>query len=185
MWDLIETADHKVRLAIPSLLAMLSALTPDDALPDVEFPFVLSAGQRRAQNANQIFREPRFRKRDPDGALLIHPDDLRALEVTEGGWMVVESVRGELLARTRADDGMRRGHVVLPHGYGQAYPAADGERRVCGPAINWLTDSAWRDPIAGTPYHKNVPVRLRAADEVQAMQAESNSRAIAASGAQA
>ena len=185
VWDLIETADHKVRLAIPSLLAMLSALTPDDALPDVEFPFVLSAGQRRAQNANQIFREPRFRKRDPDGALLIHPDDLRALEVTEGGWMVVESVRGELLARTRADDGMRRGHVVLPHGYGQAYPAADGERRVCGPAINWLTDTAWRDPIAGTPYHKNVPVRLRAADEVQAMQAESNSRAIAASGAQA
>ena len=185
VWDLIETADHKVRLAIPSLLAMLGALTPDDALPAAEFPFVLSAGQRRAQNANQIFREPRFRKRDPDGALLIHPDDLRALEVTEGGWMVVESVRGELLARTRADDGMRRGHVVLPHGYGQAYPAADGERRVCGPAINWLTDSAWRDPIAGTPYHKNVPVRLRAAAEVQAMQAESNSRAIAASGAQA
>ena len=29
-----------------------------------------------------------------------------------------------------------------------------------GPRINLLTESGNRDPIAGTPYHKNVAVRL-------------------------
>ncbi len=180
VWDLIETADRKIRLAIPTLLAAINALAPSDAEPQADYPFVLSAGQRRAQNANQIFRSPDFRKRDPDGALFIHPDDLAGLGAAEAHWLVVASRRGELVVRAHADAGLRRGYVVLPHGYGQAYPAADGKRPICGPAINWLTDSAWRDPIAGTPYHKHVPVKLRVADEVQAMEAEINSRAVLA-----
>jgi hypothetical protein len=55
---------------------------------------------------------------------------------------------------------MRNGQLALPHGYGQAYPAADGERLTNGPRINLLTESGNRDPIAGTPYHKHVAVRL-------------------------
>ena len=58
---------------------------------------------------------------------------------------------------------MRRGHVALPHGYGQVHPAADGRRSVVGPAINWLTDTQNRDRIADTPHHKHVRVRLQAA----------------------
>ena len=55
---------------------------------------------------------------------------------------------------------MRQGLLALPHGYGQSYPAADGERLANGPRINLLTESGHRDPIAGTPYHKHVAVRL-------------------------
>jgi formylmethanofuran dehydrogenase subunit D len=178
VWDLIETADRRVRLAIPELLAAVAALDADDARPSADYPYVLSAGQRRLQNVNQILRAPTFRKRDPDGALQIHPEDLAALGVDENRWLVVESRRGELVARARVDQGLRRGHVMLPHGYGQAYPAADGTRRVCGPRINQLTDATSRDPIAGTPFHKHVPVRLRAADEAEAAAAELNSQAI-------
>lgn len=178
VWDLIETADRRVHLAIPILLDSIAALDPDDALPSPDYPFVLSAGQRRMQNVNQILRAPYFRKRDPDGALFIHPADLASLDVVERNWVVVESCRGEVVARAQADDGMRRGNVSLPHGYGQAYPASDGERRVCGPRINELTDAHARDPIAGTPFHKYVPVRLRAADEAEAATAELNSQAI-------
>lgn len=178
VWDLIETADRRVHLEIADLLAAIEALDPDEALSSADFPFILSAGQRRMQNVNQILRAPFFRKRDPDGALFIHPADLAALDVAEREWVVVESRRGEVVARARIDDGMRRGNVSLPHGYGQAYPAADGERRVCGPRINALTDARSRDPIAGTPLHKYVPVRLRAADEAEAATAELNSQAI-------
>ncbi len=181
VWDLIETADHKIHLAIPELLSAIDTLASVEEAPDGEYPFVLSAGQRRAQNANQIFRAPDFRKRDPDGALFIHPEDLDGLGVAESAWLVVTSSRGELVVRAQPDAGLRRGYVVLPHGYGQSYPGADGERHVCGPAINWLTDSAWRDPIAGTPYHKHVPVRLRVADSALAAQAEANARAVRAS----
>tara|TARA_R110002096_G_scaffold17147_2_gene59153 strand:+ start:470 stop:2806 length:2337 start_codon:yes stop_codon:yes gene_type:complete len=184
VWDLIETSDRRVHLAIPALLATIDTLDPANVLPSPDYPFILSAGQRRLQNVNQILRAPFFRKRDPDGALYIHPADLADLDAAERDWLVVQSRRGEVVARARADDGMRRGNVSLPHGYGQAYPASDGERRVCGPRINELTDARSRDPIAGTPFHKYVPVRLRVADEAEAATAELNSQAIFAAATQ-
>jgi anaerobic selenocysteine-containing dehydrogenase len=121
---------------------------------------MLAAGQRRMFNANQIFRDPAWRRDDPDGALLISPFDLNALGAKDGDWIAVESAVGRLVARCKIDGSMRKGQLALPHGYGQSYPAADGERLANGPRINLLTESGNRDPIAGTPYHKHVAVRL-------------------------
>ena len=177
-WSLIEHGDGRIRLDVPVLLESLASLEQQHPVPDPQWPFVLSAGQRRLQNANQIFRDPAFRRSDPDGALQIHPDDLSALGAAEGDWLAVESVRGRLVVRSKHDQGLRRGYVVLPHGYGQAYPNAQGVRVTAGPQINRLTDSAWRDPIAGTPYHKHVPVRIMQASAPEAAQAEAQSRQI-------
>jgi anaerobic selenocysteine-containing dehydrogenase len=162
-WDFIEHADRKVHLAVPQMLEWLRTLDPASAGPDADWPFVLSAGQRRLNNANQILRDPTTRASDPDGALYIHPDDLAALGVADRGAVVVETARARMVVRVKATDTMRRGHVALPHGYGQRHPAADGTRQVIGPAINWLTDGAARDRVADTPHHKHVPVRLHAA----------------------
>lgn len=162
-WDFIEHADHKLHLAVPPMLDWLLALDPKSAGPDPDWPFVLSAGQRRLNNANQILRDPGTRASDPDGALYIHPDDLAALGVADRGAVVVETIRARMVVRVKATDSMRRGHVALPHGYGQRHPAADGTRQVVGPPINWLTDGAARDRVADTPHHKHVPVRLHAA----------------------
>ena len=75
-WRRIKTADGLVHLAIPELLAELAALA-DEAPPgdDPEWPFLLSAGERRSFTANTIFRDPAWRKRDPDGALRVSPAD--------------------------------------------------------------------------------------------------------------
>ena len=73
---------------------------------------------------------------------------------------------------------MRRGQLALPHGFGQAYPTGDGTRLTSGPRINLLTTGGNRDPIAGTPYHKNVPVRLERATAEEAATAEQTSRRI-------
>ena len=162
-WDFIEHADRKVHLAVPQMLDWLRALDPASAGPDADWPYVLSAGQRRLNNANQILRDPATRANDPDGALYIHPDDLAALGVADRGAVVVETTRARMVVRAKATDSMRRGHVALPHGYGQRHPTADGTRQVVGPPINWLTDGAARDPVADTPHHKHVPVRLHAA----------------------
>ncbi len=48
-----------------------------------EFPIVLSAGERRAYTANDIFRDPSWRKRDADGALRISIEDAEALGLHE------------------------------------------------------------------------------------------------------
>lgn len=164
-WDFIEHADGKLHLAVPQMLDWLRTLDPTMAGPDPAWPFVLSAGQRRLNNANQILRDPGTRTGDPDGALYIHPDDLAALGVADRGAVVVETARARMVVRTKATDSMRRGHVALPHGYGQRHPVADGTRQVVGPPINWLTDGAARDPVADTPHHKHVPVRLHAAPD--------------------
>jgi anaerobic selenocysteine-containing dehydrogenase len=79
--------------------------------------------------------------------------------------------------RSEKDDSLRRGVVSLPHGYGQLYP--DGEDRVLvGPRLNLLTASEDCDPIAATPHHKNVAVRLTAADPQSAAAAEEMSRRV-------
>ncbi len=162
-WDFIEHADRKLHLAVPQMLDWLRELDPTLAGQQPDWPFVLSAGQRRLNNANQILRDPGTRANDPDGALYIHPDDLAALGVADRGTVVVETRRARMVVRVKATDSMRRGHVALPHGYGQRHPATDGTRQVVGPPINWLTDGAARDRVADTPHHKHVPVRLHAA----------------------
>jgi hypothetical protein len=162
-WSLIEHVDRRVHLAVPRMLDWLRTLDPTAAAPDPEWPFVLSAGQRRLSNANQILREPQSRARDPDGALYIHPMDLEALGIPDNGAVVVTSARARIVVRVHATDSMRRGHVALPHGYGQWHSAENGSRQLIGPPINWLTHAANRDPVADTPHHKHVPVQLHAA----------------------
>ena len=79
-WRRVATADGRVNLAIPELLAELDGARATSRRPraDAEFPFVLSAGERRSSTANTIFRDPAWRKKDPHGALRMHPRRRRA-----------------------------------------------------------------------------------------------------------
>jgi len=183
VWNLVKHKDRKIHLAVPRLLAWLKSLDPAQDRVDPDYPFTLVAGQRRSYNANQIFRNPAWRKDDPDGALRIHPDDIAAVGAVDGGWLAVETRAGRLVVRVEADDSLRRGVVALPHGYGQSYPQGEG-RVVVGPRINFLTESDDCDPIAATPHHKNVRVRLLPLDPASTATAEADSartRTVAAS----
>jgi anaerobic selenocysteine-containing dehydrogenase len=175
VFSLVSHPDRKVRLAIAPLLEWLKQLDPTVASPPADYPFVLAAGQRRLFNANQIFRDPAWRRDDPDGALRINPSDLAGLGAKDGEWIAVQSPTGRLIARCKVDDSLRQGQLALPHGYGQSYPTADSERLSNGPRVNVLTNSGNRDPIAATPYHKHVAVRLERlpASEVAAFEERS------------
>jgi anaerobic selenocysteine-containing dehydrogenase len=178
VWSLISHPDRKVRLAIAPMLQWLDKLDPEAANPANDYPFVLAAGQRRMFNANQIFRDPAWRRDDPDGALLINPRDLQSLGANDGEWVAVKSPAGRVVVRCKVDDSLRQGQLALPHGYGQSYPASDGERLNNGPRVNALTDSGNRDPIAATPYHKHVAVRLERLPASEATAYEERSRRI-------
>ncbi len=183
IFELVKHHDGKIHLAVPEMLDWLRVLDPAAEAADPAYPFTLVAGQRRMHNANQIFRTPAWRKSDPDGALRIHPDDLAALGANDGGWMAVETKTGRLVTRIESDASMRRGLVALPHGYGQSYPDGQGNRVVDGPRLNLITAHDDCDPIAATPYHKNVAVRLAPVAGAEAELAEAASarvRAVAA-----
>lgn len=151
----IRHEDGRVHLAIPELLQALHALQDE---PEQVPSLVLLAGERRAYNANQIYRDPAWRRNDPEGALRMHPEDAQARGLTSGARALCTSETGSLEVTVELDDGLRRGMVSLPHGYGMRYQGGPPH----GPQINRLTASHHCDPLARTPYHKHVPVEVRA-----------------------
>ncbi len=155
VWSLVGTPDRRIHLAIPDMLDDLRALRAGPA-PAAGRPFILCAGERRSYNANQIYRDPGWRKVDKDGAMRVHPDDARDLGMTDGERVRCQSDRGEIDVVLEFDDGLRRGLVTLPHGYGMSYQGSES----LGPAINRLTSAGHCDPRTRTPYHKHVPVSL-------------------------
>jgi anaerobic selenocysteine-containing dehydrogenase len=122
------------------------------------------AGERRTYNANQIYRDPAWRKTDPEGALRMHPGDARALGLVPGARVRCRTDRSSLEVCVEEDDSVRRGVVILPHGYGQRY----GGESAVGPAVNRLTSTSHCDPLSKTPLHKYVPVHI---EPLQAPQA--------------
>ena len=101
---------------------------------------MLSAGERRSSNANDVIRDPEWRKKDRDGSLRISPDDATALGVVDGDRVRIVSKRGEAEAPAEVTDTVMSGHVTLPHGFGTEYPDESGEHKIHGVAINELTD---------------------------------------------
>ncbi|MEW6128521.1 MAG: molybdopterin-dependent oxidoreductase [Acidobacteriota bacterium] len=161
-WSFLKTDDGRIHLEIPELLVGLDKLEQRQPEPSTEFPFILVAGERRSYNANTIYRDPRWRKTDPEGALKIHPDDAAIVGLENGGLAKCESKKGAAIVRVEINDTLCRGMVTLPHGYGLEYSMGNGKRQRTGVNLNTLTSAEDCDPIAGTPYHKFVPVRLQA-----------------------
>ncbi len=160
-FDLLRTPDQKINLAIPELLDALRALPEAETDHTTEdFPFVLSAGERRSFTANTIIRDPAWRKRDPEGALRLSPGDAAGLGVETGDRVRVTTPGGSAVAVAEVNDTMMNGHVAIPNGLGLGYAPAGGEPELTGVAPNELTTTDWRDPIAGTPWHKHIPARL-------------------------
>ncbi|MCP2246038.1 molybdopterin-dependent oxidoreductase [Lentzea aerocolonigenes] len=145
----------RINLDVPELLAAVAALR-DRPVPaqDLDWPFVLSAGERRAFTANTIMRDPSWRRRDPDGRLRMSVTDATRLGVTTGDKVRLTTRRGSAEVSVDTTDTMRPGHISLPNGLGLTV----GERT--GVAPNELTAAEDRDEWAGTPWHKHVPAKL-------------------------
>ena len=159
---LITHPDHRIAIEMPEMLAEIRGLVEAPAaLTTPEFPIVLSAGERRAYTANDIIRDPSWRRRDGDGALRVSVEDAAALGLVDGGRARISTAAGTAEAIVEISEAMQPGHAALPNGFGLAVVGDDG-RAHPGVAPNALTSSGWRDPYAGTPWHKHVPARLSA-----------------------
>jgi anaerobic selenocysteine-containing dehydrogenase len=162
-WKRVERADRRIQLSLPELEEELSGLATEEAPgPTAEFPFVLSAGERRSFTANTIVRDPEWRRKDRSGALRMNPDDASRLGLVDGGAARLSTRRGSADVSVEVSDRMQPGHVSLPNGLGLDYPDAQGKRRATGVSPNELTASADCDWLAGTPWHKHTPARIEA-----------------------
>jgi anaerobic selenocysteine-containing dehydrogenase len=159
-WRAVRLPDNKINLCIDEMLAELATL--DSKLPphDVEYPFILSAGERRSDSSNTSIRDASWHKRGTFGTLRMHPNDAAKIGCKEGDWVNMTTRRGSAQAPVELGDDLQPGHVSLPNGHGLDYTAADGTVVHKGVSLNELTDTVGRDPFAGTPWHKYVPIRI-------------------------
>ena len=159
----VHTPNGRIQLAIPELFDELDALATEPA-PGTsnEFPFVLSAGERRSFTANTIIRNPDWRRKDRAGALRMNPEDAKRLGVSDGGRVRISTRRGSAVVEVDLSDRMQPGHVSLPNGLGVDFPDAVGAPAPTGVAPNELTRGEDRDWLAGTPWHKHTPARVEA-----------------------
>ncbi|KAA0024256.1 molybdopterin-dependent oxidoreductase [Antrihabitans cavernicola] len=155
---------RKIQLDVPELLAAVAGLADrtSDA-DDAEWPFVLSAGERRAFTANTIMRDPRWRKRDSGGTLRMSTTDAERLGVVGGDRVRLTTKGGSAEVAVEPTDRMRSGHVSLPNGFGLS--SAGGGTAGSGIAPNELTSTTDRDEWAGTPWHKHVAARVEVVAE--------------------
>jgi anaerobic selenocysteine-containing dehydrogenase len=170
-WRAVRLPEHKINLCIEEMLAELQTLDGKQPQQDTDYPFVLSAGERRSDTSNTSIRDAGWHRRGTFGTLRMHPADAEKIGCQEGDWVRMTTRRGHAQAPLELGEDLQPGHVALPNGHGLDYTAADGTPVHKGVSLNELTDTASRDPFAGTPWHKHVPVqivRLGAAQEAVA-----------------
>ena len=154
----IKTQDGTIHLDIPELLGELLALdapSEEAALRlDPEFPLVLMAGSHCATNANTLMRDPAWNKGKRACTLAMHPEDAQGLCLKDGQRVRVTTEAGTEELELEVTQTARKGHVVMPHGFGLVYRGIK-----YGANVNRLTKNTHRDSF-GTPMHRYVPCRV-------------------------
>lgn len=159
-WQAVRRAGNRINLHIPELIEELAQALADVPTQDAEFPFVLSAGERRSYTANTAIRDSDWYDKGLYGALRISPKDADALGCETGDTLTLSTERASAEVVVEVNDMMAPGHISLPNGTGIDYTRADGSKERRGVAPNEFTDSFRRDFLAGTPWHKHIPARL-------------------------
>ncbi|MBA2812344.1 molybdopterin oxidoreductase family protein [Streptomyces sp. KM273126] len=92
--------------------------------------------------------------------LHLHPDDAERLGITDGAAVRIKGAGGEITAPAQVTDGIRRGVVSLPHGWGHDRPGTRMSHAALDPGVNvnQLLDGSQLDPLSGNAVLNGVPV---------------------------
>ncbi len=141
-----------------SVVSSMGALGPWSDMPEwpdhwavteaasTETPFRLTTSPARAFLNSSFNETPGSVKREGRPTVLVHPDDLASLNMTDGGAVVLGNARGQVNVYAKAHSGQQRG-VLVAEGIWPNTAYADG----CG--INSLTGSDQPAPAGGGAFH--------------------------------
>ncbi len=162
-WQAIRRAGNRINLNIPEMIAELPKALGERPTHDADYPFVLSAGERRSDTANTAIRDPNWHTKGLYGALRISPRDAASIGCETGDTMRLTTKRASAEVVVEVSEMMSPGHISLPNGTGIDYRDEAGTLQHRGVAPNEFTDASSRDFLAGTPWHKHIPARLEKA----------------------
>jgi anaerobic selenocysteine-containing dehydrogenase len=166
MPERLQTKGKRIDLAPEPVVSDLSRLRETLAAGSpTTADELLLIGRRHKQDCNSwMHNTPRLTRGKPRHHLLMHPDDLAARGITDGGRVVVSSRVGTVEVEATGVDDMMPGVVSLPHGYGHqvAGTRTAHASTVAGVSINDLTDPERLD-VSGNAALNGVPVTVVAA----------------------
>ncbi|HVJ03492.1 MAG TPA: molybdopterin-dependent oxidoreductase [Sphingomonas sp.] len=139
------TASGKARLVAVRQMVL------QDPLP--KWPLTLNTGRYRDQwhTMTRTGLSPKLARHREEPLVEVHPEDIEALGLTDGGLARVSTPQGESIFRVAASDGQRRGEIFTPiHWTDQQ---ATGGR-------TGLLPRPLTDPHSGQPGFKSTPAAI-------------------------
>ncbi|SDX84722.1 formate dehydrogenase subunit alpha [Citreimonas salinaria] len=123
-------------------------VTPPAEAPDARFPMILTTGRQLEHwhTGSMTRRATVLDAVEPEATCALHPATLRDLGVEPGGMVTLETRRGTVTVKARADRAVAPDMVFLPFAYVEA-------------AANLMTNSAL-DPYGKIPEFKFSAVRV-------------------------
>ena len=86
--------------------------------------------------------------------------DADLLGVQTGSSVKIKTNRGEAIAVVGVSERMQAGHMSIPNGGGLTNGLRSDQPEMIGVPANQLTDSNYKDFLAGAPWHKYVPAQI-------------------------
>jgi anaerobic selenocysteine-containing dehydrogenase len=157
--SLLKTPDKKIHIHLPEMESWVKEVTPgaeEVQLVNKNYPMVLMAGNHMEMVANTIMRDPVWNEGKRPCTLRIHPKDAEELGIHDKDLAMIETEAGAARIEAEVTDSSYRGQVVIPHGFGLVH---GGEAH--GVNVNQLAPARHRDRLAATPFHRNIPCRVR------------------------
>ena len=150
--DALRTDDKRVHVAPPEFVARARELLAEPVVvAPLDYPFTL--GNRRSRHSmNSWLNElPGLHPAGKGNDVLINPEDAAALGVADGDRVRVFSPAGSIELAAELSDRLRRGHVVVDHGWGSRIfdPRGGGEPQSFGVNRNLLVGDDI-DPLSQT-----------------------------------
>lgn len=156
--EVLRTPSGRIELAPEPIVADVARLR--EALGRTAGGFLLIGRRHLRSNNSWMHNLPALSGGSNRCTLQIHPDDAAELGLTDIA--VIKGPGGELLAPIEVDDGMRRGVVSLPHGWGHDRGGTGQELAADRPGVNvnQLNDGTHLDPLSGTAVLNGIPVDI-------------------------
>nr|WP_202498618.1 molybdopterin oxidoreductase family protein [Streptomyces sp. SID5469] len=156
----LKTRSGKVELLPGPIAGDLPRLR--EALRERSEGLVLIGRRHLRSNNSWLHNVPALTGGTNRCTLHIHPEDAERLGLTDGAPVRVRGAGGAVTAPVEVTDGIRRGVVSLPHGWGHDRPGTRMSHAALDPGVNvnQLLDGSLLDPLSGNAVLNGVPVEL-------------------------
>jgi anaerobic selenocysteine-containing dehydrogenase len=163
LYERLETPDAKIHCAPEPILSDIARFRSEvlDAAHD-RTTFRLIGRRHLRSNNSWMHNSHRLIKGKARDQLMMHPDDLASLQLTDGQLVEVRARTGSVRIAVQSTDSLMRGVVSLPHGFGHNRPGTRLGLAEQNPGVSYndLTDATAVDAVSGNAALNGIAVEV-------------------------